>query len=102
MKEEYKDPAKFWDDMLINDPIMQGCTQDRLHANAKRWVRCPSPDADEIETLYLDGTTAHGKPAGHRFPTDSGKLEFGRPSWIRSLLISGYRRYQNFTPIRNI
>ena len=37
-----------------------------------------SPDADEIETLYLDGTTAHGKPAGHRFPTDSGKLSFGR------------------------
>ena len=81
MKEEYKDPAKFWDDMLINDPIMQGCTQARLHADAKRWVRVPlpAPDADEIETLYLDGTTAHGKPAGHRFPTDSGKLEFWTP-----------------------
>ncbi|MEK9744899.1 MAG: molybdopterin dinucleotide binding domain-containing protein, partial [Candidatus Puniceispirillum sp.] len=81
LKEEYKDPAKFWDDMLINDPIMQGCTQDRLHADAKRWVRVPlpTPDADEIETLYLKGTTAHGKPAGHRFPTDSGKLEFWTP-----------------------
>lgn len=81
LKDDYKDPAKFWDDMLINDPIMQGCTQDRLHADVKRWVRVPlpTPDADEIETLYLEGTTAHGKPAGHRFPTDSGKLEFWTP-----------------------
>ena len=26
--------------------------------------------------MYLEGTSAFGKPAGHRFPTASGKLEF--------------------------
>ncbi|MBK8768039.1 MAG: hypothetical protein IPM01_26925, partial [Burkholderiaceae bacterium] len=30
----------------------------------------------EIETLYLEGTTAPGAAAGKRFPTPSGKLEF--------------------------
>jgi anaerobic selenocysteine-containing dehydrogenase/Fe-S-cluster-containing dehydrogenase component len=81
LKDEFKDPALFWDEMLINDPVMRGCTQERLHSVAKRWLRVPlpAPDAQEIETLYLDGTTAHGKPAGHRFPTDSGKLEFWTP-----------------------
>ena len=81
LKEEYKDPALFWDTMLINDPIMRGCTQERLHAEKKRWLRVPLPTSEsaEIETLYLEGTTAHGKPAGHRFPTESGKLEFWTP-----------------------
>jgi anaerobic selenocysteine-containing dehydrogenase len=36
----------------------------------------PSEDAPEIQTLYLEGTTAAGAPEGHRFPTKSGKLEF--------------------------
>ena len=33
-------------------------------------------DTPEIETLYLEGTTAPGAPEGHRFKTPSGKLEF--------------------------
>jgi anaerobic selenocysteine-containing dehydrogenase len=78
LKDSYKDPAVFWDEMLINDPYMRGCTQDRLHATPRRWLRVPLTDADaeEIETLYLEGSTAFGKPEGHRFPTKSGKLEF--------------------------
>jgi anaerobic selenocysteine-containing dehydrogenase len=78
LKDSYKDPAVFWDEMLINDPYMRGCTQDRLHATPRRWLRVPLTDADaeEIETLYLKGSTAFGKPEGHRFPTKSGKLEF--------------------------
>ncbi|MGB0198085.1 MAG: molybdopterin-containing oxidoreductase family protein, partial [Candidatus Puniceispirillaceae bacterium] len=78
LKDSYKDPAVFWDEMLINDPYMRGCTQDRLHKTPRRWLRVPLADEDseEIETLYLEGTSAFGKPAGHRFPTASGKLEF--------------------------
>jgi anaerobic selenocysteine-containing dehydrogenase len=62
---------------------MRGCTQKRLHSVPWRWVRHPvaSEDAPEIETLYLEGTTAHGAPPGHRFPTKSGKLEF----WTEAL-----------------
>ncbi len=83
LKDSYKDPAVFWDEMLINDPYMRGCTQDRLHKTPRRWLRVPLADEDseEIETLYLEGTSAFGKPAGHRFPTASGKLEF----WTEAL-----------------
>ena len=78
LKEEYKDPAVFWDEMCINHPQMRGITQRRLHATPWRWVRFPveSESSAEIDTLYLEGTTAHGAPEGHRFPTASGKLEF--------------------------
>lgn len=78
LKEEWKDSALFWDEAMINSEQMRGVTQKRLHDRPYRWVRFPvaSEDAEEIETLYMEGTTAHGAPAGHRFPTPSGKLEF--------------------------
>jgi anaerobic selenocysteine-containing dehydrogenase/Fe-S-cluster-containing dehydrogenase component len=81
MKEEYKDSAFFWDDALIDNDHMRGVTQKRLHSVPYRWVRFPVADetAPEIETLYLKGTTAIGKPEGHRFPSKSGKLEFWSP-----------------------
>ena len=78
LKEDYKDTALFWDEMCLTDPQMKGITQKRLHSVPWRWVRYPvaTEDTTETETLYLEGTTAHGAPEGHRFPTPSGKLEF--------------------------
>ncbi len=78
LKEEYKDPRIFWDEVCIDNNLLRGCTQKRLHSVPYRWVRHPvaSEEAPEIETLYLEGTTAAGASAGHRFPTKSGKLEF--------------------------
>ncbi len=78
LQERYKDTSVFWDEVCIGNKLMSGCTQKRLHSTPYRWVRQPviSEDAPEIETLYLEGTTAPGAPAGHRFPTASGKLEF--------------------------
>ena len=78
LKEDYKDTALFWDEVCIDNDHMRGITQRRLHATPWRWVRFPlaSEDAPETETLFLDGTTAHGEPAGKRFPTPSGRLEF--------------------------
>ncbi|MDP6351091.1 MAG: molybdopterin-dependent oxidoreductase [Alphaproteobacteria bacterium] len=78
LKEDYKDPAVFWDEVLIDNDEMRGCTQRRLHDVPWRWVRFPvaSEDAPEVETLFLEGTTATGQPAGKRFATASGKLEF--------------------------
>src|SRR3546814_9934266 len=77
LKEEYKDPAVFWDEMCIDNEQLRGCTQKRLHSVPHRWVRFPvaSEDAPEEETLYREGTSAIGHP-GKRFPTPSGKLEF--------------------------
>ncbi|MEZ5651761.1 MAG: molybdopterin-dependent oxidoreductase [Burkholderiaceae bacterium] len=78
LRDEYKDSALFWDAEMIAHPEMRGCTQKRLHEAPTRWVRVPlfHEDDAEIETLYLEGTTAPGAPQGHRFPTPSGKLEF--------------------------
>ncbi len=78
LKEEYKDPRVFWDEVCIDNDQLRGVTQKRLHSVPWRWVRQPvaSEDAPEIETLYLEGTTAAGAPPGRRFPTPSGKLEF--------------------------
>lgn len=81
LKEEYKDPAVLWDQVCIDNDALRGCTQKRLHAVPYRWVRQPvaSEGAPEIETLYLDESTANGQKPSRRFPTKSGKLEF----WTR-------------------
>lgn len=78
LKDKYKDPAVFWDEVCIDSDGLRGCTQKRLHSVPYRWVRQPvaSEDALEIETLYLEGTTVPGGAPGRRFPTKSGKLEF--------------------------
>ena len=78
LKEKYKDTAVFWDEVCIGNELMRGVTQKRLHSVPWRWVRQPvtSETSPEIDTLYLEGTTAPGAPQGHRFPTVSGKLEF--------------------------
>jgi anaerobic selenocysteine-containing dehydrogenase/Fe-S-cluster-containing dehydrogenase component len=78
LQDAYADPAVFWDEVLIQNEAMRGCTQRRLHSVPHRWVRMPvsSEAAPEQETLYLEGSTALGAPEGHRFPTPSGKLEF--------------------------
>ncbi|KPK09067.1 MAG: oxidoreductase [Betaproteobacteria bacterium SG8_39] len=83
LKEQYKDPRVFWDEVCIDNDFLRGVTQKRLHSVPWRWVRQPvaSEDAPEIETLYLEGSTAAAAPPGHRFPTPSGKLEF----WTEAL-----------------
>jgi anaerobic selenocysteine-containing dehydrogenase len=66
---------------MIQNDQMRGLTQKRLHSRPYRWVRFPvaTEDSAEIETLYLEGTTAAGAPLGHRFKTPTGKLEFYTP-----------------------
>ncbi|MEE9274957.1 MAG: molybdopterin-dependent oxidoreductase [bacterium] len=79
LKESYKDPRVFWDERCIDNDMLRGCTQRRLHSVPYRWVRFPveSEDAPEQETLYLEGADAPGQlNKGKRFPTPSGKLEF--------------------------
>ena len=77
LKERHKDPAIFWDEVCIDTQELRGCTTRRMKSRPYRWVRAPVPseEAEEIETLYLEGTHAIGAP-GKRFPTPSGKLEF--------------------------
>ncbi|WP_428853207.1 molybdopterin-dependent oxidoreductase [Imbroritus primus] len=84
LQERYKDPGTFWDEVFRPaTPDLHGATLKRLRGLPHRWVRTPvaHEDAPEAGTLYLDGSTAFGQPAGKRFPTPSGKLEF----WTESL-----------------
>ncbi|MDE1948038.1 MAG: molybdopterin-dependent oxidoreductase [Burkholderiales bacterium] len=79
LKEDYKDPAVFWDEVFRHaTPDLRGVTMKRLKSRPYRWVRSPVASEDDPEpgTLYLSGSTAFGKPAGQRFPTPSGRLEF--------------------------
>ena len=78
LKEDWKDSAKFWDEALISNIQLRGVTQKRLHSTPYKWVRFPvsTEEEPEIQTLYLEGSTAPGAPQGKRFPTSSGKLEF--------------------------
>jgi len=77
LKEKYKDPAVLWDEFMIQHPLVRGMSVARLRRDPRGWVRGPlvSEDSPEIETLFLDGSTFPGAPAGRRFPTPSGKLE---------------------------
>ncbi|OIP11548.1 MAG: oxidoreductase, partial [Betaproteobacteria bacterium CG2_30_68_42] len=79
LKDDYKDPAVFWDEVFRRaTPDLHGVTLRRLKAVPHRWVRTPVAHEDDAEpgTLYLEGSTAFGCGAGQRFPTPSGKLEF--------------------------
>ena len=80
--ERFKDPAVFWDEVLIDNDQSRGITQARLHASPTRAVRFPlaHEDDEEIETLYQEGMTAPGGKPGHRFATESGLLEFWTPA----------------------
>lgn len=77
LKDEFKNPATFWDEVCIDTDELRGCTTKRMKSRPYRWVRGPLPseDSEEIETLFLEGTEAIGA-GGKRFPTPSGKLEF--------------------------
>ncbi len=98
LKEEYKDSRVFWDEVAIDNDLLRGVTQKRLHSVSHRWVRQPvaSEDAPEIETLYLEGTTAPGAAPGKRFPTPSGKLEFWTEDLERRFAVVGLSALPEF------
>ena len=78
LKDEYKEIGRFWDEVCNDSELLRGVTTRRLKSRPYRWVRAPvaSEDAEEIETMFLEGATAPGAPPGYRFATVSGKLEF--------------------------
>jgi len=79
LKDDYRDPRVLWDEVLRPaTAAINGISTRRLLARDTRWVRIPvaTETADEITTLYEEGSTAFGQPHGKRFPTASGKLEF--------------------------
>ena len=98
LKESYKDPRVFWDEVAIDNDQLRGVTQKRLHSVPHRWLRQPlaSEDAPEIETLYLEGASAPGAAPGKRFPTASGKLEFWTEELERRFAVVGLSALPEF------
>jgi anaerobic selenocysteine-containing dehydrogenase len=82
LKEEYKDPRRLWDEVLVvATPALAAATTERLLSQANRSLRLPHFEgtAGEIDPVYVT-ERMHSEPdADLRFPTRSGKLEFWTP-----------------------
>jgi anaerobic selenocysteine-containing dehydrogenase/Fe-S-cluster-containing dehydrogenase component len=83
LKEKFKDSAFFFDSEMRASQLVKGITVKRMMESPKGFLRMPLPDeqAEEIETLYLEGSAYPGDPQGRRIPTPSGKLEI----WTEAL-----------------
>ncbi|MBI4506057.1 MAG: molybdopterin-dependent oxidoreductase, partial [Chloroflexi bacterium] len=81
LKEEYKDPALFWDNLMIGHPSMRGATVARFRRSPTRSLRGPLPseDSPEVEKLFHEGQPFPGDSHGRRFPTPSGMIELWTP-----------------------
>ena len=80
LRPDLKDPVKFWDEMMLADPLVKGMTVASLRESPTRWRRSPLPAAGEPDrdTLGLEGESYPGAP-GKRWPTPSGKVELVTP-----------------------
>ena len=78
LKEEYKDTARFWDEMCTGNINLRGVTVDAFRKSPTRSLRFPMGEdgSPAPETLFQEGTTAVGQADGKRFPTGNGKLLF--------------------------
>ncbi|MBI2320579.1 MAG: molybdopterin-dependent oxidoreductase, partial [Chloroflexi bacterium] len=90
LKDDYKDPALLWDNLMIQDPSMRGMTVARFRRSPTHSLRGPMPteDSPELETMFIEGQPFPGDPQGRRFPTPSGKIELWTPE-----LEAGFRQY---------
>ncbi|MDI6756209.1 MAG: molybdopterin-dependent oxidoreductase, partial [Thermodesulfobacteriota bacterium] len=77
LKEEYKDSSVFFDSEMRANSLVKGVTVKRMMESPKGFLRMPLLDdrSEEIDTLYLKGSSYPGDRLGKRIPTPSGKLE---------------------------
>ncbi len=72
LKDEYKNPRKLWDEVLITaTPSLKQATTDYLTSLPNHTIRIPwfDPDSNETDPAYIT-------ESGLSYPTPSGKLEF--------------------------
>ena len=79
LKEDYKDPRKLWDEVLVPaTPELAAANTARLTSLPNRTVRLPyfAGGAGEIDPIYVtEKARLEANPAAV-YPTPSGKLEF--------------------------
>ena len=98
LKEEYKDPARLWDEAMRHDPRFAGLSYARLKSSPTGWLRWPilTEDGPSAETLFLEGTVYPGDARGRRFPTPSGKLELWTPALEERFAVYGLSALPEF------
>ena len=82
LKDDYKDPRKLWDDVLVAaTPDLAAATTERLTSLPNRTVRLPFFEAKngELDPVYVTEVVSRDSAAGLAYPTPSGKLEFWTP-----------------------
>ena len=79
LQEDYKDPRKIWDELLLpQNPNLAGADTRYLMSQPNRSVRLPRFDsaAGEIDPVYVTENQNNNPEQTFRFNTASGKLEF--------------------------
>ena len=79
LKDEYKDPRKLWDEVLVPaTAVLAAATTERLTSLPNRTVRLPEFDGEpgDIDPVYITEFMRHNPGADLSYPTPSGKLEF--------------------------
>jgi anaerobic selenocysteine-containing dehydrogenase/Fe-S-cluster-containing dehydrogenase component len=82
LKEDYKDPRKLWDEVLVPaTPELAEATIEKLTARPNRTVRLPYFDGsvDAIDPIYVTEKARLEANPEAAYPTASGKLEFWTP-----------------------
>lgn len=83
LKDEYKDPRRLWDDVLVKaTPDLAAASTERLLAQPNRTVRLPyfEGSAGELNPVYKTEFMRNNPEANLTYPTESGKLEFWTPA----------------------
>ena len=83
LKEEYKQPRKLWDEVLLKaTPELSAASSERITQLANRTVRLPAFHGapGEIDPVYITERMREDPGAALAYPTASGRLEFWTPA----------------------
>ncbi|MFT5219647.1 MAG: anaerobic selenocysteine-containing dehydrogenase/Fe-S-cluster-containing dehydrogenase component [Planctomycetota bacterium] len=79
LKEDYKDPRKLWDEVLVAaTPDLQDASIEHLISQPNRTVRLPffDPKKGGLDPVYVTEIHRQNPESKLKYPTDSGQLEF--------------------------
>ncbi len=79
LKEEYKNPRKLWDEVLVAaTPDLKEASIERLISLPNRTVRLPyfDPEDTGLDPVYITEMHRLNPDSELRYPTESGRLEF--------------------------
>jgi anaerobic selenocysteine-containing dehydrogenase/Fe-S-cluster-containing dehydrogenase component len=99
LKEDYKDPRKLWDEVLVPaTPDLAAATTARLTSLPNRTVRLPYFDGGEgeIDPVYVTEKRRLEPDCDLQYPTPSGKLEFWTEALERKFRVMGLSALPEF------